>query len=274
MPTVEVNGYEVFYYDDDFTDPWRPAEVVLINHYGVGDSTLYNRWVPLLAREYRVIRWDRPGHGRSQKPPPGYGLSVEDLLSSLNGFLDAIGVQAVHYVGDKVACAAGIAFAAAYPQRVRTLVLAAAFLHVQRQRQNFMRAARAVLEDGSWVNAFGALARRDNAGQTYEERMRDLYYQEVWARTPAHVTAAAFSLVQDPSFDVTPLLEQVKCPTLLLSPDSGGLLVTMEEQELIRSRIPHCEQAIFVGGTARLPYDEPEWCALQTLEFLRRHRVL
>ena len=99
--------------------------------------------------------------------------------------------------------------------------------------------------------------------------MRDLYYQQVWASVPAHITSSAFSLVQDPSFDVTPLLSQVSVPTLLLSPTNGGTLVTMEEQELIRTTIPECEQAVFEGATSLLPYHEPVWCAEQTLRFLR-----
>lgn len=245
---------------------------MLLNHYGVGDSTLYNRWVPVLAREYRVIRWDRPGHGRSEKPALDFKMTVEGMISQFVAFMDAVGLQRVHYIGDKVACAAGIALAVTHPERIRTLTLASSFLHVQRMRENFIRSAREVLEEGSWINAFKGYAARNHDHQTFEERMRDLYYQEVWARTPAHVTSAAFSLVQDPAFDVTGLLPQVQAPTLLLSPDSGGTLVTMEEQALIKQRIPDCEQRVFPGATAMLPYQEQEWCAEQTLEFLRRHR--
>jgi pimeloyl-ACP methyl ester carboxylesterase len=177
----------------------------------------------------------------------------------------------VHFFGDKVACAIGIALAATHPDRIKTLTLASSFLHVQRSRDNFIRQAAQIRDEGSWVNAFGAYARRDHDHQTFEERMRDLYYQEVWARVPAHVTSAAFSLVQDPAFDLTSLLSQVQCPTLLLSPTNGGALVTMEEQELIRTTIPHCEQAVFEGGTSSLPYEQQEWCAEQMLAFIRRH---
>ena len=49
MPYAKVNGLDLFYYDDDLTNPWDPAEVILLNHYGSGDSTLYNKWVSPLA---------------------------------------------------------------------------------------------------------------------------------------------------------------------------------------------------------------------------------
>ena len=212
-----------------------------------------------------------PGHGRSEKPSLGYKLTVQGVLSDFIAFMDATGLQRVHYFGDKVACAVGIALAATHPERIKTLTLASSFLHVQRSRDNFVRQAERILEEGSWVNAFSAYARRDRDSQTFEERMRDLYYQYVWGSVPAHVTSAAFSLVQDPSFDVTPLLSQVQCPTLLLSPTNGGALVTMEEQALIKQTIPQCEQAIFEDGTSSLPYEQPEWCAEQMLAFIRKH---
>lgn len=271
MPTVNVNGYEIYYYDDDFTDPWKKSEIVLLNHYGCGDSTLYNRWIPILAREYRVIRWDRPGHGKSEVPGLDYKLSVEGILEQFVGFMDALGLPQVHYIGDKVACAAGIALAVTHPERVKTLTLASSFLHVQRMRDNFIKAAQAVLEEGSWINGMKAYAARNHDDQTFDERMRDLYYQEVWGRTASHVISSAFALVQDPAFDVTGLLPQVTQPTLLLSPDDGGTLVTMEEQNLIKAQIPDCEQQVFAGATAMLPYHEQEWCAEQTLQFLRKH---
>jgi pimeloyl-ACP methyl ester carboxylesterase len=271
MPTVNVNGYEIYYYDDDFTDPWKKNEIVLLNHYGCGDSTLYNKWIPILAKEYRVIRWDRPGHGKSERPGLDYELSVDIILDQFIGFMDALGLPQVHYIGDKVACAAGIALAVTHPERVKTLTMASCFLHVQRMRENFIKAAAAVLEEGSWINGMKAYAAQNHDHQSFDERMRDLYYQEVWGRTAAHVTSAAFSLVQDPAFDVTGLLPQVSQPALLLSPDKGGTLVTMEEQNMIRDTIPNCEQVVFSGATAMLPYHEQEWCAEQTLQFLRKH---
>jgi pimeloyl-ACP methyl ester carboxylesterase len=121
MPAVNVNGYDLYYEDNDFTDPWRPSEVVFLNHYGYGNLRLYYKWVPLLAREYRVVRLDRRGFGRSQAPPFGYELTVEDMLSDWLGFLDALGISRVHFVGDRFGGSVGAAFAATYPERVRSL---------------------------------------------------------------------------------------------------------------------------------------------------------
>jgi pimeloyl-ACP methyl ester carboxylesterase len=271
MPNVTVNGRDIFYYDDDFTHPWQPTEVVLINHYGTGDSTLYNRWVPGLAGDYRVIRWDRPGHGRSEKPGFDYKLTVESFMADMIGFLDALGLEKVHYVGDKVSSAAGIVLANMQPQRLRSLTLTSCFLSVSRLRQHFYDAADEVIRNGSWVNAYKKRSAEDNASHSSTDPLQALYFSEVQARIPAHVIAAAYRCCADPAFDVEPLLSKIKTPTLLLSPDNAAPLVTMEEQAHIAKTIPNCEQRVFKGANADLPYVYGEWCAEQALPFFKEH---
>src|SRR6476619_8028685 len=89
MPTVRANNYEMYYEIDDFTDPWKPAEPLWIQH-GFGRSLrFWYHWVPSLAGQYRVIRRDMRGHGQSADPGANYVWSVDDLLNDMKGFLDA-----------------------------------------------------------------------------------------------------------------------------------------------------------------------------------------
>ena len=270
MPYANVNGLELFYYDDDFTNPWEPAETILINHYGAGDSTLYNNWVPRLAGRYRVIRWDRPGYGRSQAPGYNYDLTVGSFIDDIVGFMDALGLDKVHYVGDKASTAAGIAFAAAHPDRVRSLTLAICVLSAQPIRQLFLDAADEVIRKGSWISAFESKAdARDLGSET--NPLQDLYYRHCQASIPAHVVAAAFRCVADPSFNVAPLLKDIQAPTLLLSPDNypgGPALTTKVEQEMISRTIACCEQRVLPGSSMHFPFTDGDWCAEQMLSFL------
>ena len=91
MPTVIANNYETHYELDDFTDPWvKDQETILIQH-GLGrNARFWYHWVPLLARHYRVIRRDMRGHGQSADPGPHHGWSVDELLTDIKGFLDAL----------------------------------------------------------------------------------------------------------------------------------------------------------------------------------------
>src|SRR5262245_26870578 len=89
MPSVNVNGYDLFYMDDDYVEPWRPHDAVLLQHYVFGNHRLYAPWVPTLAQDLRVLRLDRRGNGLSSAPPFGYAYNLDDLLADFVGFLDA-----------------------------------------------------------------------------------------------------------------------------------------------------------------------------------------
>ena len=59
------SGAQLFYRDDWFGEPWLKPEPVLMIH-GVGESSLtWFGWVPRMAGEFRLLRPDLPGLGRS-----------------------------------------------------------------------------------------------------------------------------------------------------------------------------------------------------------------
>jgi pimeloyl-ACP methyl ester carboxylesterase len=58
--------------------------------------------VPLLARHYRVIRRDMRGHGQSADPGLNHAWPAEELLTDIKGFLDALNLDRVHYVGESM----------------------------------------------------------------------------------------------------------------------------------------------------------------------------
>jgi pimeloyl-ACP methyl ester carboxylesterase len=125
MPRVIANSYETHYELGDFTDPWKPAETIVIQH-GLGRSSrCWYHWVPLLARHYRVIRRDMRGHGQSADPGPNHVWSVEELLTDIKGFLDALNLDHVHYVGESIGGLLGIACAVRWPERFKSLTLCA-----------------------------------------------------------------------------------------------------------------------------------------------------
>ena len=60
MPTmIAPDGAELFYTVDDFTDPWRGADTVVLLHGNAESGEAWRAWVPHLARHYRVVRVDK-----------------------------------------------------------------------------------------------------------------------------------------------------------------------------------------------------------------------
>ena len=76
--------------------------------------------MPALARNYRVIAIDPPGLGESGRPKSYDTAAIADCI---DGFLDALGLDDVDFVGHDVGAWIGYAFAARHPRRVRRLAL-------------------------------------------------------------------------------------------------------------------------------------------------------
>src|SRR4051812_49000532 len=76
------DGLEVAYALDDYTDPWRTPETVILIHAAMGSSTRFYAWVPHLARDFRVLRIDMRGHGLTQMPGPDQ-LSVDRIVKDI-----------------------------------------------------------------------------------------------------------------------------------------------------------------------------------------------
>ena len=123
MPHIRTGDFDCWYAEDCFADPWRRPDTIVIQA-GFGRNGEYWRsWVPDLARHYRVIRRDMRAHGGSSAGPADHRWSVEALADDVVAFLDAVGVERVHYVGESVGGITGIALGALHPERFESITL-------------------------------------------------------------------------------------------------------------------------------------------------------
>ena len=100
------------------------APVILLHGSGPGVSAWAN-WrlvLPYLAERLHVFAYDQLGYGYSALPAaPRYGLDrwVEHLLA----FMQAVGVERAHLVGNSMGAAVALAAAVTHPEVVDRLVL-------------------------------------------------------------------------------------------------------------------------------------------------------
>ncbi len=64
------DGLKLAFVEDDFTDPWGPHEPLILIHAAMGSSRRLYKWVPILSRDFRVVRPDMRGHGTTEIPGP------------------------------------------------------------------------------------------------------------------------------------------------------------------------------------------------------------
>lgn len=96
---------------------------VLLLH-GLGDShRTWRRAAPRLARHFRVILPDLPGHGLSGRPDAPYTL--EWYAQAMSGFLDALDLDRTHVVGHSFGGGIAQWLLLLAPSRIERMVLVA-----------------------------------------------------------------------------------------------------------------------------------------------------
>ena len=94
------DGQSLAYDIADFTDPWRTPDTMLLLHAAMGNSRRWFRWVPRLARHFRVVTMDLRGHGASQLPRPEDPFSLDHLVGDARELLDLLGCESAHVVAN------------------------------------------------------------------------------------------------------------------------------------------------------------------------------
>jgi len=259
MPRIRTGDFDCFYADDCFAEPWLEHETLLIQH-GFGRNGEYWRsWVPRLAGSLRVIRRDMRAHGGSDAGTAAW--SVEQLAEDVIAFLDALGLDRVHYVGESVGGITGIALGALHPQRFRSITLVQTPIRLGQPLQDAMRgsyaswaAALRELGPGGWVSQ----SRTPGDPSTEWDRAQ-------WDRCDAE---ALIRLAEaTPDVDVADLVPKVATPTLILAP-TQSLFTPLSEQLQLRMTIPDAQIEIFEGRGHNIYLDETQRCTQRVLRFI------
>ena len=269
MPTVKANNCEMFYEIDDFTDPWAKDKDTVWLQHGVGRSTkFWYHWVPALARHYQVLRRDMRGHGQSGDPGPDHKWSIDELVNDMRAFMDAVGLQQVHYVGESIGGILGVVFASRWPERLKSLTIC--------NSPTTIRPAGTKALSGQHGTVNNALATGGSKGwgrllieQKIISGKNPEHIEWVvneWAKTPTHVLQGITRTLD--GADTAPLLPQLKVPTLILAP-ARSPITPLSDQLSMRTLIPNARVSVIEGPGHEIYVDEPEECISAFLKFLR-----
>ena len=122
-------------------------------------GTTLEMWDPqveALTTRFRLVRYDRRGHGRSPVPPGPY--SIEDLGRDALDLLDDLGIERASFCGLSIGGMVGMWLASEAPERIDRLVLCSTAPTLPPPEQWLERAAT-VRADGVSAIADAALDR-------------------------------------------------------------------------------------------------------------------
>jgi pimeloyl-ACP methyl ester carboxylesterase len=218
------------------------APLVVFLHGLVMDnlSSFYFTLANPAAQLAEVLLYDLRGHGRSERPAEGYALG--DHMADLGALLDALAIPAQRelvLIGNSFGGLLALAFAAASPERVRSLVLLDGHLG-----------------EAGWTDKMTATL--ELSGEERDRRIRESF--EHWLgrhsdRKSTRLAETAAALVYDTSL-VRDLrgspsladdeLRRVRCPVLALYGASSDLRA---EAERLAKVLPACDLRVLPGCT-------------------------
>jgi 3-oxoadipate enol-lactonase len=265
MPVLSSPGLDMHYEVDDFTDPWRTPETVLMLHGNAESGQVWWGWVPTLARHYRLVRPDMRGFGASTPMPRDYPWTLDGLIDDFCRLMDRLEIPRFHLVGAKIGGTIARAFAARRTGRVATLTVVGTPPPLrQGAKERVPELVREFETQGveHW-------ARQSMAGRLGSKFPRDGF--EWWCRlmgSTAVSTQIGF-MGTIACADIRTDLPNIGCPTLVVTTAESGL-ASVEATRSWQQQIANSELLVLPGDSYHVAASEPERCAAATLDFIRR----
>jgi 3-oxoadipate enol-lactonase len=229
-----------------------PQSLVLLHELG-GSLDTWSSVTPALNPRFRMLAYDQRGSGQSQKVRGDF--SIDAHLQDLAGLLDAAGMAgAVHLAG--VALGAGMAarFAARWPNKVASIVLANPATAIPAARRDYLHQRAAAALAGGMQAVID-----DTLDRSYPPEIRGdgvvyaAYRQRFLRNDPQSYAALNLALA---GFDATQDLPHVACPALVL----GGRhdkLRPPQEVERAAAQIPRARYTLIDCGHI-MPVQAPD----------------
>ena len=116
---IKTNNIEINYQIEgsEREGPW-----ITLSHSLACNLHMWDEQMDVLTKNFKVLRFDTRGHGKSSAPPGDYTL--EQMADDVKGLFDALGITRTHWVGLSMGGMIGQTFALKYPGVFQSLVLA------------------------------------------------------------------------------------------------------------------------------------------------------
>lgn len=258
------DGVRLAYRVDDFTDPWRTPETLVLLHSAMSCGARLYAWVPRLARRYRVARLDLRGHGESQVPPPAAPLTIARLVADVLEFMDEIGCEHAHFAGASAGGYLAQRLAMDHPARVRSLALFAS-------TPGFKSGPSA-----GWLPQIKARGLRAFLADTITDRfpigsvdpgLVEWFLDQAGRNDPDYIARFITLMAQQ---DWSDELGRIRCPTLVVIPGLGKI-GDNAAYEPMRQRIPDVTVKTYEGMPHNIFDIAPDRCVDDLLAFLEAH---
>jgi 3-oxoadipate enol-lactonase len=227
MPMIDADGCRIHVAVDG---PESAPALMLSNSLGA-DLHMWDAQVPAFTRHFRLVRYDRRGHGRSDAPKGPY--SMERFGRDVLAVLDALKIKKTHWCGLSMGGMVGMWLGTNAPDRIERLVLS-------NTSSGFASPAawedRIKLVSEKGVAPLGPLTMERWFTQGFRARHPDTVKAilETFLKTPADGYLGCCYAIRD--MDQRESIRNIAAPTLIIA-GRHDQATTVTDAEFMRDRI-------------------------------------
>jgi 3-oxoadipate enol-lactonase len=257
MPDINADGCTIHV---EVEGPQSAPVLMLSNSLGT-NMHMWDDQVPAFTRHFRLVRFDRRGHGKSSVPKGPY--SIERLGRDALAVLDGLGIERVNWCGLSMGGMEGQWLGANAPSRLGKLVLSntASYFPDRTMWDGRIGVAR---EKGLAALVDATIERWFTAGFRQQSPQAVARIRDMFLATDVEGYVGCGAAIRD--MDNRSLLAKVRVPTLVIA-GRHDMGTTLEAGQFIAEHIPGAELAVM--ETAHIAnVEQPQIYSDTVLKFL------
>jgi 3-oxoadipate enol-lactonase len=228
MPMIQSNGAKL---NAQIEGPERAPVLMLCNSLGT-DLHMWDDQVKAITQHFRLLRYDRRGHGKSEAPKGPYNMEMlgRDALAVMDG----MGVQKVNWCGLSMGGMVGMWLGANAPQRMDRIVLSNTAAHMA-DKQIWNERFKTLRAGGTAAIADGTMERWFTKGFRERAPQAVARLKQMVLDTPVEGYIGCGEAVRD--MDHREIIRKITAPTMIIA-GRHDPATTVEAAEFLRDRIP------------------------------------
>lgn len=257
--TIQVKGGDLFY------EEAGEGETIVLLHDGILHHVVWDEQFLVLAKKYRVVRYDRRGFGKSLVPQAPFS-HVDDLYQ----LFTQLHIKDAILFGMSAGGGLAIDFTLKYPDKVNALVLAGAVvsgfgysIHFL-TRGGHINSLAEYLDPQKFIQYFGW----DDPYEIYPENIKAKEkFLQLLKENPQNIKGALGNLAQPPDRPAVQFLSDINVPVLILVGEFD-IPDVHAHSGVIEAGIPNAKREIIFQSGHLIPLEQPQAFNASVLRFL------
>ena len=240
MSYADVNGQRLWFEDSGGDGP-----PIVLSHGFLMDHTMFDPQVEALAPEYRCIRWDERGFGRTEDD--GESFTYWDSAKDALGLMDHLGIEQAVLGGMSQGGFLSMRAALTAPERVRALVL----MDTGSDCDDAETLAAYQLMNDMWVSPETSVEEHRGiaeaiAGIIIGDPAASKPWVDAWEAEPRERLRLPYACLVGRE-DITDRLGEITCPALVIH-GTADAAISLERAGKLRDGLPGCRGFVEVEG--------------------------